>query len=227
MVKIRCPNGEEKEVEACRNCPNPCLPHPIRHSLLKDRDKVRSKKEKPTFGITSLTSNCIRQSYYKLTIEEVHNLEKLWAFSRGQAIHTFITQTLKDEEKEIFVKKDFPTFTILGFIDAIHDGIIYEFKTTHDIPENPQSHHVLQGQAYYSLLNPEQQAKIKKILLIYLSMQKIKTFEVPKRDITGWLYVRAQQLTNALKTEIPPEKEVTWLCNYCDFEKLCDETIEK
>lgn len=225
--KIKCPTGDHKTVQECRDCPNPCLPKPIRHSLLHERDKERKTHEKPTFGVTRLTTNCLRQSYYQLTEEQVHDLEKLWIFSRGHAIHEFITKTLDDKDKEVFIRKDFPDFTILGFIDALHDGTIYEFKTTSNIPSTPQKHHALQAQAYYTLLPIEQQKQIKKLSVIYLSLGKIVSFEVPKRDILPWLIVRAQQLTNALKNNAPPEKEVTWLCNYCDFQEQCEKADKK
>ena len=97
-----------------------------------------------------------------------------------------------------------PDFNIIGFVDAIHDGIIYEFKTTKNIPETPQKHHILQGQAYFSLLNPFQQAQIKKILVIYLSLDKIKTFEIPKRNITTLLEKQAQIAWNEIPEYTAP-----------------------
>jgi len=222
-MKIRCPDGSHKSIEECRAC-GKCLPKPIHHALLHGRDRERIDKEKPVFGVTSLTADCLRQSYFKLTEEQVLDLEKLWIFSRGHAIHTFVTKTLEEGEKEIFVKKEFPHFDIIGFIDAIHEGIIYEFKTTANIPDEPQKHHILQGQAYYSLLDPLRQSTIKKIVLVYLSMQKIRHFEIVPRDILPWLQDRAVQLTRAIKTKTPPPAELTWLCKYCEFAKLCEQS---
>ena len=221
-MKIRCPDGTEKSVEECKNCPHPCHPLPVRHALLHGRDRERKPKEKPAYGVTTLTTNCLRQSYFKLTEEEIHDLEKLWIFSRGHAMHEFVTKTLEDGQKEVFVKKEFPHFDIIGFVDAIHDDTIYEFKTTSNIPEQPQKHHVLQGQAYFSLLDPLKQSVIKKINITYLSMNKIKHFEAIPRDILPWLRTRAAILTQALETKTPPQAEVTWLCNYCDWKDKCE-----
>lgn len=222
-MRVRCPNGDLKTVEECRNCKTPCHPLPVRHALLHGRDRERTKKEKPAFGVTTLTANCLRQSYYKLTEEEILDLDKLWIFSRGHAIHAYVTKTLKNEEKEVFVKKEFPHYDIIGFIDALHDDVLYEFKTTANIPEEPQKHHILQGQAYYSLLDPLKQSTIKKIKIVYLSMQKIKTFEAVPRDILPWLQSRAEILTQALQTKTPPPAEMTWLCNYCDWKDKCEQ----
>jgi len=222
-MKIRCPSGDEHSIEFSKTCPH-CLreiPKPVLHALLSGRDREHTKKEKPSYGVGTLVSECLRQSYYKLTEEQVMELDKLWIFSRGTAMHNFVTHTLGEKEKEIFVKKEFPAFNVIGFIDAMHDGTIYEFKTTSNIPEEPQHHHVLQAQGYFSMLSEEEQKQIAKILVVYLSMQKIKTYEIPKRDITGYLESRAALLTNALNKKIPPTKEISWLCKYCEFNNIC------
>ncbi|MBD3263225.1 Dna2/Cas4 domain-containing protein [Candidatus Woesearchaeota archaeon] len=221
-MKIRCPDGTEKTVEECKNCPSPCHPSPVRHALLHGRDRKRKPKEKPAFGVTTLTTNCLRQSYYRLTEEEIRDLEKLWIFSRGHAMHEFVTKTLEEGQKEVFVKKKFPYYDIIGFIDALHEDTIHEFKTTSNLPQEPQKHHILQAQAYYSLLDELKQSATKKIIITYLSMNKIKHFEVIPRNILPWLKTRAAKLTQALKTNIPPPAEATWLCNYCDHKDLCD-----
>lgn len=221
-MKIRCPNGDIKTVEECKAC-GKCHPEPVHHSLLHGRDRVRTPKEKPAYGVTTLTTNCLRQSYYKLTEEEILDLEKLWIFSRGHAIHEFVTKTLEDGEKEVFVKKEFPHFDVIGFIDALRGDTIYEFKTTANIPEAPQKHHVLQGQAYYSILDPLKQSAIKKIIIVYLSMKKIKHFETVPRNILHWLESRAAILTHALRTKTPPPAEMSWLCRYCDFADKCNQ----
>ena len=222
-MKIKCPNGHEHTIENAKICPF-CLgqiPKPVLHALLAGRDRERSKKEKPAYGIGTLVSECLRQSYYKLTEEQVMELDKLWTFSRGTAMHNFVTQTLDEKEKEIFVKREFPAFDVIGFVDAMHDKTIYEFKTTVNIPEEPQTHHVLQAQGYFSMLSEEKQKEIAKIIVVYLSMQKIKPFEIPKRNIIAYLESRAAQLTSALNKKIPPPKEVGWLCRYCEFEDIC------
>ena len=222
-MKIKCPAGDEHSIDVSKTCPH-CLrevPKPVLHALLSGRDREHKKKEKPAYGVGTLVSECLRQSYYKITEEQVMELEKLWIFSRCTAMHNFVTHTLGDHEKEIFVKKEFPAFDVIGFIDAVHDRTIYEFKTTANIPEEPQHHHVLQAQGYFSMLSPEEQKDVVKIIIVYLSMQKIKTFEVPKRDITAYLESKAAILTNALNKKIPPAKEISWLCKYCEFNDTC------
>lgn len=222
-IKIKCPSGNIHDLEECISCPFCAehLPAPVLKSLLNGRTRQKKDQLKPTFSVSFLVNNCLRQSYYKLTEEQLLKLEKLWLWSRGQAIHSFITTSLEKEEKEIFIKKEFPCFDVIGFIDALHENVIYEFKTTSSIPTSPQTPHILQAQAYFSLLPEETKNKIKAIKVVYLSLQNVKTFDVPKRDITPFLEARGIQLLKALEDKIPPEKEVTWLCKHCEFYEKC------
>ncbi len=223
-IKIKCPSGiihnTFEECEACPYC-TAQVPKPILSSLLNGKKTQPKEHPKPTFGIGLLVSPCLRQSYYKLTETQILELEKLWILSRGQALHSFITSALGESEKEIFVKKEFPNFDIIGFIDAMQAGTIYEFKTISTIPTAPQTPHLLQLQAYFSLLPEEEKTKVSALKLIYLSLQNVKVFDVPKRDITPYLEARGFQLLNALQTKTPPEKEVNWQCKYCEFYNHC------
>lgn len=222
MVKIKCPEtGEIVEAEQCE----PFLkkyPPVIRKVLIKDKKARRPREGKPNFGVGRLVKECMRQSYYDMVEEVVHSPEKLWIFERGHAIHNHIQKQMAKDEQEIFVKAEFPLFNVIGFIDGLQDGVLYEFKTTADIPVEPQTHHVLQAQGYYSMLSPEQQAKIDKILIVYISLKEIKTFEVPKRNILSYLESKGVILAKALETGISPNPTESWLCKYCDFKDKCE-----
>jgi len=221
-MKIKCPDGSVKTAEECLACQE-CFPPVVKRSLLARHDRKKTKKEKPAFGISRLVSGCLRRSYYELVIEVPKSLEKLWIFSRGSAIHSFFQKGLEwGKEREIFRKIELPAFDLIGYIDAIYDGVLYEFKTTGNVPEFPQQHHVLQAQGYFSTLSPEEQEKIKKIIIVYASLQKIKHFEVPKRNILPFLEAQGVKLAQALKNQAPPTKEASWQCEYCDFRDVCE-----
>jgi len=219
-VKIKCKDKSEKTAQECLEC-GKCYPKPIMNVLLAGRDRKRVERDKPRFGVTRLTGGCLRKTYYDLTEDLPLALEKLWIFTRGHAIHEFFQKDMKKEEKEIFKEKKFSAFDLIGFIDAIHDGTLYEFKTTVNIPQAPQESHVMQGQAYFTMLSPEEQAKVEKIQVIYFSLHRIKVFEIPKRDLTHWLEARGVILSQALKNKSPPKREEGWLCSYCDFKDKC------
>ena len=226
-MKIKCPKtGDVVEADECEHFKTK-YPPLIRKVLIKEKSKRKRREGPPQFGVGSLVNSCIRQSYYRMTEEVVHSPEKLWIFNRGHAIHEFMQKPLGSHEKEIFKRTEFPSFNIIGFIDAIHGGILYEFKTTKELPVQPQTHHILQAQGYYSMLSPEEQAGVEKILIVYVSMTDIKTFEVPKRNVIPYLESRAAVLANALATKLPPPAERGWLCSFCDFKDLCGKVGER
>jgi len=72
------------------------------------------------------------------------------------------------------------------------------------------------------MLAPEEQAKIEKILIVYVSLKDIKTFEVPKRDVLHFLESRGAILASALSTKTPPHLTRSWLCRFCEFKSKCD-----
>ena len=219
-MKIKCPSGDVKEIKECLSCSN-CYPIPVKKALLEGRDKKRKHNEKPRFGVTRLVSECLRRSYFDLTEEVPIALEKLWIFSRGHAIHNFFQKSMKPENIEIFKKKEFSLFEVIGYVDAIEDGVLYEFKTTANIPQMPQEHHVLQAQAYFSLLSPEEQEKITKLQIIYFSLNSIATFNIPKRNLLPLLEAKGTLLAQALKTGKAPKKQDTWLCDLCEYKEFC------
>jgi CRISPR-associated exonuclease Cas4 len=220
-MKVTCPDKSEKEIDECLNCENPCYPKFILKLLLDGRKKKKKKRDRQRFGVTRLVGGCLRKTYYDLTEEVSRTLEKMWIFNRGTAIHEFVQKDMPEEDVELFLTKEFGHFDVLAFVDAIHEGVLYEFKTTANIPQEPQEHHTLQAQAYYSILPPEKQEKIKKLVLMYFSLHKIKQFEVPKRDITHYLEARGTMLANALTTGTEPKREEGWLCDYCEFKDIC------
>lgn len=219
-MKVRCPDGTEKTAEECIDCSN-CYPEYIVKMLLAGRNRKKKKRDHPRYGVTRLVGGCLRRTYYDLTEEVAHTLDKMWIFNRGTAIHEFVQKDMPQEDVEIFKELKFSNFSVLGFIDAVHKGGLYEFKTTANIPETPQEAHIMQAQSYYSMLDAEQKATVKKIVIMYFSMHKIKTFEIPPRNMLSYLEARGTILTNAIKLGQPPKREESYLCNYCDFKDIC------
>ena len=227
MVKIKCPEtGDIVEADQCE----PFLkkyPPIVRKVLIKEKRPRKPREGKPQFGVGRLVNECMRRAYYDMTEETFFTPAKLWIFERGHAIHEHLQKPLEKHEKEVFKKVKFPLFNLIGFIDAIHEGVLYEFKTTSDLPVQPQAHHQLQVQGYFSMLSPEEQEKIDKILIVYVSLKDIKTFEIPKRNVLAFLESKGAVLARALETKTPPMLTKSWLCRYCDFKDKCDKLGEK
>ena len=220
-IKIKCPDGEIRTPEECLETEK-SIPYPLLKKILEGSLRKRKKKDRIRFGVTKIATKCLRQSFYQMTEDQVLELEKLWILSRGHAFHNHF----KFEKDEFFIERKFKDFDILGFIDGIEGDVMYELKTTNTIPSQPQDHHTLQLQAYYSMYPDKDQ--INKLKIVYLNLSTIKTFEIPKRDISPWIESRSHQLVTALQTKIPPPKEKSWLCSYCPFENICENhTVEK
>jgi len=223
MVKIICPDGEERHIDDIYDAEYEHFPPVVIRALIAGRGKKKKRdpSKKPRFGVTRLTGPCLRRSYYDLVEEVPISLDKLWIFSRGHAIHNFFQEQLDESENEIFLSQDFGLFDAIGYVDVLSDNIMYEFKTIQSIPDKPKLEHTMQIQSYYSMLDPEQQANIKKLSIVYFSLNKIKQYEVPKINTLNYLEARGSILANALKTSTPPEREESYICNYCDFKDIC------
>jgi CRISPR/Cas system-associated exonuclease Cas4 (RecB family) len=219
-MKVRCPDGSEVSADECIEC-SKCYPKPIIKMLLAGRNRKRKKRAKPRYGVTRLVGGCLRKTYYDLTEEVVFPLEKMWIFNRGTAIHEFVQKDMPKEDIEIFMEKSFSTFGVIGFVDAIHAGAMYEFKTTANIPDTPQEAHTLQAQAYYSMLPEDKQARVKEVLIIYFSMSKIRVYKVPPRNVLPMLEAKGTILTNAIKVGVAPRMEESYICRYCDHKDIC------
>jgi len=222
MVKIICPDGEERHIDDIYEVEYEHFPPVVIKALIAGRGKKRKRgNKKPRFGVTRLTGPCLRRSYYDLVEEVPITLNKLWIFARGHAIHNFFQEHLDETENEIFLSHDFGLFDAIGYVDVLSDNVMYEFKTTQSIPEKPKLDHIMQLQSYYSMLDLEKQSKIKKLCIVYFSLNKIKTYEVPKLNMLNYLEARGSVLANSLKISSPPPREESYICNYCDFKDIC------
>jgi CRISPR/Cas system-associated exonuclease Cas4 (RecB family) len=223
MTKILCPDGVVRDIDEVKNSEFENYPKVVLAALLAGQ-KPRKKKDpnkKPRFGVTRLTSHCLRNAYYGLVEEVPISLEKLWIFSRGHAIHNFFQDHIPEDEQEVFLELPFANFSAIGFVDVFSDNVMYEFKTIERIPKEPKLTHTMQVQSYFSMLSESKQKKVKKLAIVYFSLSKIKVFEVEKRNMKGYLEARGTVLSNALKTKIPPPREESYLCNYCEFYDIC------
>jgi CRISPR/Cas system-associated exonuclease Cas4 (RecB family) len=222
MVKILCPDGEERHIKDIFNAEYEHFPPVVIKALIAGRDKKRKRsKKKPRFGVTRLTGPCLRRSYYDLVEEVPITLKKLWIFSRGHAIHNFFQEHLDETESEIFLSKDFGLFDAIGYVDVLSNNIMYEFKTIQRIPDKPKIEHIMQIQSYYSMLPPEKQSSIKKLSIIYFSLNEIRNYDVPKVNMLNYLEARGSVLANALKINLPPQREESYICNFCEFKDIC------
>jgi len=111
--------------------------------------------------------------------------------------------------------------TIVGRIDFIHDGVLYELKTISNgyaIKDGPKEQHVKQALFYAWVENVE------RVRLIYVHLGGVKIYEIDTSrayEVVKELEERARKLWSAIKTMQPPEREESWECKYCEFREIC------
>jgi len=164
---------------------------------------------------------CLRKSYY-LRRRLVSMSPSSAVLLLGDAVHSAFQEVLRREGylTEFKVGLDLGDFRLVGHVDAYHPerATVLEFKTVGKIPEEPYENHLRQAQAYVAL------TKARHAYVVYLSRAdgRVKVFEAPFDKLTlKWVVERAKKLKKALDTYEPPERELSPLCNSCDFRMVC------
>jgi len=164
---------------------------------------------------------CLRRSYYHrkkfLSISPANALKLL-----GDSLHNAFQEVLRREgyEVEYEVGIQLPQFKLVGHIDAYHPdkGIVLEFKTTNNIPEQPYETHLKQASIYKELVN----AKYGYLIYISRNDGKVRVFKINtnSKGIIKWAIERAKQLNEALvRSELPNPEGNT--CQWCEFRFNC------
>ncbi len=211
-------NLEQKRVkyDECINCAK-CLPSPF-IKLIFDTTKPYIYQEN-RYGVTELLW-CLRRSFYERTSINYPTLHDLYILCRGIMFHQFFNSLFN--LKEVKIEKNFKIeneeFTIVGIIDGIWEDTMFEIKSVANLPVFPRPQHVVQLQSYYTLLNSP---KIKKLMIIYFSMNNFNFFTVPLENKEQWLKERAYKLHICLKENKVPDREEGVYCSWCPFYVKC------
>jgi hypothetical protein len=209
--KIWCNYLQQRiSFENCINCAK-CLPKEILQKIFKEFEESEFKPN--SYGITELLY-CLRQSYYRRTRIDYPSLNEVYILCRGHMYHKFFGSEF--QVREIRLEKSFGDFSVVGIADASKDGYLYEFKSTARLPPMYYPQHALQIQAYDTLND----LKAKKLILVYFTMNSFVWFEVPKKDVFGWICDRVFKLHDSLLKNQPPEREQI-LCGWCPFRLEC------
>ncbi|RME50075.1 MAG: Dna2/Cas4 domain-containing protein [Caldilineae bacterium] len=180
----------------------------------------------PVLRVSSLTG-CVRKSWYSLRAERrLETPSQHWARLRGAIFHHALenmgeghierrlTAFLYDQEAAAFI-----TGRIDGFSPERNE--LVDYKSTRRLPGNVRPHHHRQVLLYAWLLARNGFGPPRTIRLIYISMAKVKSFDVPPptpaelAELETNLLVRVRRI---LADEPPePTPEETWECKYCPF----------
>lgn len=193
---------------------------------------------------------CIRKLWLMYKRPKELPLETLRIFESGLMAHTFVRNVLfksflgKEELKEFnyeepLIYEDGEIKIVGRFDDLLHfklgeKNILLEVKSVRDLrffEEEVKKHHDMQFQFYINMIKVPVEA-----LIMYIDRGnfKFKIFKVEKNEKTFMALIdRAKKLHYYLKKDEVPlpegkiDKEKMWLCNYCDYKKICEKIGEK
>ena len=162
---------------------------------------------------------CLLKAFLQRKIPIEKDFNRLWYIYRGLIFDELWTRRFERNQIRVTHRiRGGPT--IVGRIDFIHDGKIYELKTINTVRriDEPLEHHVKQVRFYAYCEN------VNKAVIIYVSFDGYKCFEVDCSDeftipVVEEFEQKAMKLYRALKNNQPPEPEdiPSWVCKYCEY----------
>ena len=235
IIGIKCPKQGEIPLDMCGYCEKPCLPRFETRALF---DRIGYQR----YGLhATILLDCLRRSFLEKKAVVYLPVPTLLSIYFGSLIHEPWGKYA--DEEEVLVGKRFGELEVVGFIDAIHDNVLYELKTTRGkIPGEPQERDMLQLQCYWSIVKDEhfelvpreegKRGRIRKIVpgrkveglkLQYLSTTTAasRIFDVPMVDRSEFLEGRARQLVEALRSNRIPERALGEQCEWCMYREPC------
>jgi CRISPR/Cas system-associated exonuclease Cas4 (RecB family) len=103
----------------------------------------------------------------------------------------------------------------VGYVDAIANGAIYEFKATKRLPTEPLDAHALQASIYAAMFGAE------KAKIVYVSEKEAREFEVaPFAGVREFLADMAGQIRAGVPN-IPTGLTHPWSCDRCEYRTHC------
>jgi CRISPR/Cas system-associated exonuclease Cas4 (RecB family) len=220
--------------------------HIVERFIKCQEDEVKSEGKRTAVHVSALT-NCIRKAWYSMHADKQPPLDykSICNFFLGHILHKHAvlgnrnevkmavnlrTMTKIDDPNTIneFNKFDCVVGTADDIIELEGDIIIADKKTfngARNTPKAPDPAYVTQINIYKLLLYVCEGIEAKYGCILYLD--KSKSFQDPipftfELDPIEKIKTETIKKLDYLKMLIPPEREITWKCNYCDFKKICN-----
>jgi CRISPR/Cas system-associated exonuclease Cas4 (RecB family) len=206
-------------------------------TYLEKRTKRTNYVTKSRYSVTDIVS-CQRKSYYRsIGIEEEEllndsSVENMWDSVRGDLLHQ-LTYAYKWRELDIeytIPLLDGRVATLAGRLDMYDwkTATIIDLKTTKFVKWQikngfiPRTEHILQLQCYNTIFSGT--IPVKFLNILYVDMNVIVAYKIQRRDLSGWIKGRVQELENCQLDQNIPVGEVSGLCKFCKFQTLCYNT---
>lgn len=209
------------------------------------RDEVTSEGKRTAVHVSALTQ-CIRKAWYGFHADKPAHLtyDSVCNFFLGHIVHAHTALGGRNEVKlaaniRTMTKIDDPSTIVefnrydcvVGTADDIleYEGevVIADKKTFNGIkkkPTEPDPSYVTQLNIYKLLLFIKEGVEAKYGCLLYLDKAQSLKNPIPfifELDPIEKIRADVIKKLDYLKMLIPPDREVTWKCNYCDYKDTC------
>jgi len=217
---------------------------------LKQREEDRRIQPPRILYVTQLTHPCLQQIWLGLHHDREHPIETLRIFDAGRVLEDHWVDILRKRDDIIVLSTQLPAYhyfdledeewEIHGRIDILcqHNRdclVVHEVKTaktTHWMKE-PRDAHVAQLQFYMNALGVErgQIDYLDKTSWLTGNHRIDKSFQV-KADPNEYyriLQTAGQIATAVKKAKVPEANPNAWngkVCNYCNYQDLCEKENE-
>jgi CRISPR/Cas system-associated exonuclease Cas4 (RecB family) len=180
----------------------------------------------PVLRVSSLTG-CVRRTWYSLRAERrLETPSQHWARLRGTIFHHAL-ENMGDGHVERRLVTFLYDQEVAAFVTGRIDGYdperqaLTDYKTARRLPSSVRSHHHRQVHLYAWLLARNGFGVPGAIRLIYISMARVRSFDVAVPDEQDLLDLERELLARVrciLSDEPPnPTPEMAWECKYCAF----------
>lgn len=203
------------------------LPEPIRRHILQGMHENICIRH--VYHVTELIY-CLAKTYHNRSAGPCEpRLEQAWPIYRGNVFDDLWTQLFPQNQVSVLIEDG--GLYVVGKADFVHEGIVYDLKTTASLYyireyAEPKQEHVEQVQTYHELLR-RQGHRVNGCRLIYLDFGNHPLqFDVkPDPTVIGRLLDRAHRLDQALTQGNPKglQNPADWECGYCEHSSHCKE----
>lgn len=182
-------------------------------------------------------SKCNRNHFYKFTTNRTFDADTFRRFEQGNLLHRWLPWVLRNSNDCIAFKKEVSlkykldeNITLTGRSDLFvmwkGGNNLYEVKTTGSIKKCPHEFHKRQLNFYIKTFRDIFPSIEFQPVLYYWVKYNGKDKTVPydfKESYWEKTLEDARTMHECLTENKLPEKERSWLCDYCLYKDLCDE----
>lgn len=169
---------------------------------------------------TTESVQCLLKSFFQRKLAYKLLEPKTVILSFGRIVHLALQKPLEQHGYEVEAEKPYPieNMELMTHTDALHPTHTLELKTISSMPTTILSHHFLQSNTYVNV----HKKPVGYVGYIHKPSGICKVFP-HKPEIRPFNYVclRALRLALHLRQNMTPVPEPSWLCQYCEYVKLC------